>query len=77
MTFTMTANSPGTYNLFITDGDATPPNDLAGPVPPIPPNSIAYVAAGHLFTVVPEPGAGLLLMTGLAGLAIYGRRPKS
>jgi hypothetical protein len=76
MTFTMTATSSGVYDLFITDADGELPNDLAGPVPPVPPDSISYSAEGHAFTV-PEPGTGLLVMTGLIGLAITGRRHRA
>jgi len=44
MTFLLTANKPGAYTLYITDGDGVAPDDLAGPVPPIPPLSILYYA---------------------------------
>jgi hypothetical protein len=44
MIFSLTANEPGVYNFYITDGDNMAPDDLAGPVPPIPPISIAYTA---------------------------------
>jgi hypothetical protein len=55
MTFMLTANEPGVYNLFITDGDGIAPDDLAGPVPPIPPVSIPYTAVGASLTVTPLP----------------------
>ena len=37
MTFNFNAIDAGTYSLFITDADGTAPDDLAGPIPPIPP----------------------------------------
>jgi cysteine-rich repeat protein len=52
---TFTATAAGTYELFVTDADGTPPDDLAGPVPPIPPVSIPYVSVLHTLTVVPVP----------------------
>ena len=52
MTFLLTANASGVYNLFITDGDGVPPDDLSGPVPPVPPLSIPYTAVGASLTVV-------------------------
>lgn len=33
-------------DLTLTDGDTTPPDDLGGPVPPIPPMSIPYAVSG-------------------------------
>jgi hypothetical protein len=51
MTFLLTANEPGVYNLFIRDGDGIAPDDLAGPVPPIPPVSIPYTAVSASLNV--------------------------
>jgi hypothetical protein len=77
MTFILTANEPGVYNLFITDGDGSAPDDLAGLVPPIPPVSIPYTAVGASLNVVPEPGLLLQLASGVLGLAVLERRRRS
>jgi hypothetical protein len=69
--FTVPMGSDGTtFNIFITDADGTAPDDLAGPVPPIPPVSIPYESVAHDLTVVPEPGTAMLLLGPLAGLAL-------
>ena len=74
ITFSITANDAGVYTLFITGGDGVAPADLAGPVPPIPPVSIAYTpVSGTLQVGLPEPGTGLLLSTALAALACLAR----
>jgi hypothetical protein len=52
MTFLLTANASGVYNLFITDGDGIAADDLSGPVPPIPPLSIPYTAVSASLNVV-------------------------
>ena len=38
ITFTLTALLSGSYELFLTDGDGAQPDDLGGPIPPIPPS---------------------------------------
>jgi hypothetical protein len=68
MTFTLTARLKGTYVLFITDGDNTQPDDLAGPIPPIPPISIPYDKVNGLLHVVPEPGTAALMFGPLVWL---------
>lgn len=68
MTFSMTSLLAGTYSLFITDGDGISPDDLTGPVPPIPPTSIPYDSIGASLVVVPEPSTGALLLVSLAWL---------
>jgi hypothetical protein len=75
ITFTLTAKSQGTYTLSIKDGDGTLPDDLVGPIPPG--DSVPYSSVGHILNVVPEPGTGLLLVTGLIGLAINSRRSRA
>jgi hypothetical protein len=74
---TFTANDVGTYELFITDADGTAPDDLAGPVPPIPPVSIPYESLSHSLTVVPEPGTAMLMLGPLVGLALQGSRRRA
>jgi hypothetical protein len=64
----------GLYNLFISDGDGVAPDDLAGPVPPIPPVAIPYASAGLAVEVVPEPSTALLLLSALAGLSLCSGR---
>jgi hypothetical protein len=61
MTFSLTALLEGTYVLFITDGDNNQPDDLAGPIPPIPPMSIPYDKVSGQLRVVPEPGTAALM----------------
>ncbi len=52
MTFEIQANLAGVYELSITDGDGTGPIDLAGPVPPVPPDSIPYTPIDDTLTIV-------------------------
>jgi hypothetical protein len=75
MTISMVAapGDEGSYSLFITDGDGVAPDDLAGPVPPIPPASIPYASVALALEVVPEPSTALLVACGLAGLALRRR----
>jgi hypothetical protein len=75
MTIAMVAapGDEGSYSLFITDGDGVAPDDLAGPVPPIPPNSITYTSVALALEVVPEPSTALLVASGLTGLALRRR----
>ena len=71
ITFSITANDAGVYTLFITDGDGSPPDDLAGPVPPIPPVSIAYTPVSGTLQVGPLPQAVPLISgPGRAALVI-------
>ena len=43
------------FIFFITDGDGSAPDDLAGPVPPIRPVSIPYTAVDASLNVVDDP----------------------
>lgn len=61
----------GLYDLFITDGDGTAPDDLAGPVPPIPPVAIPYTSVGLTVQVAPEPSTALLLLSSLASFSLW------
>ena len=56
MTVSFSALELGTYSLFITDGDGAAPDDLAGPVPPIPPPAILYTQVPDNLVVSPQPG---------------------
>jgi hypothetical protein len=79
MTFSFSAIEAGTYNLFITDADGTAPDDLAGPVPPIPPVSIPYdsVSANLEVSAVPVPAALWLFGSGLIGMVGVARKRRN
>ena len=68
MSFSFIAIDVGTYSLFITDADGTPPDDLAGTVPPIPPVSIVYDSVSANLQIVPVPPALWLFGSGIIGL---------
>lgn len=55
MTLSVSVSTDGNYTLFIEDRDGTAPDDLAGPLPPVPPESIPYVSVmASLLVVTPD-----------------------
>jgi cysteine-rich repeat protein len=57
--FHVAATAAGCSTVGVEDADGTPPDDLAGPAPPLPPRTIAYTAAaGRVCT--PACGNGIV-----------------
>ena len=73
-TFSLTALTEGAYRLFITDGDEKGADDLAGPIPPLPPVALPYSSVDATLVVIPEPGTAALLIGPLAWLSIRRRK---